>query len=81
MGSPMLLDLRVPGIDPHLTPFRWGLSSLWELEQWDPRIRVLGSWHFEDLMGEDLKVLADMFGMMLRPDGKIGRILIGGRRT
>lgn len=79
--SPMLLDLKVPGIDPRLTPFRWGLSSLCELERWDARIKVLSSWHFEDLLGEDLKALATMFGMMLRPEGKIGRILIGGRRS
>jgi O-methyltransferase involved in polyketide biosynthesis len=75
-GSPLHRKAKFPGIDPHLTPFKWAVSSIAELEEWDPRIRFDKEWFFRDLMGEGHDLLANLLGMMLRPDSKIGRVAI-----
>ncbi len=73
-GSPMHLRSTIPGIDPKLTPFKWGVSSIADLENWDSRIRFEEEWYFQDMMPAGRNVLADMLGLMLRPDAKVGRV-------
>ena len=75
--SPMCLRATCPGIDPALTPFRWGVSTLKELEAWDPRIRVVEEWFSEDFSQGSCKLFADMLGLMVRPDAKVGRVEFG----
>ncbi|MFC1834742.1 class I SAM-dependent methyltransferase [Thermodesulfobacteriota bacterium] len=67
-GSPMSLRAQMPGIDLQLTPFKWGVSSIAELENWDSRIGFEEEWFFQDMLPEGGNILADMFGLMLRPD-------------
>lgn len=74
--SSMLLKDEWPGIDQKATPFKWGVSSLKELETWDPRIRLEQEWYFRDLLGTDFSLLANLLGQMVRPDSKIGRLTI-----
>jgi len=74
--SPMLLEAEWPGIDQKVTPFKWGVSSLKEMERWDPRIRLDQQWYFQDFLDEGCNLFANLFGLMLRPDWKIGRLTI-----
>lgn len=74
--SPSLLGRKMPGIDPDLTPFRWGVYTLRDLEAWDSRIRIDEEWFFQNMASENRDIMAEMFGLMLRPDAKIGRIRI-----
>jgi methyltransferase (TIGR00027 family) len=79
-SSPMHLAAETPGIDKELTPFKWGVASIEELEKWDPRIRFEEEWFFQTMVPEGSNILADMLGVMLRPDAKVGRVRITSRR-
>jgi O-methyltransferase involved in polyketide biosynthesis len=78
--SPMTLGAEVPGIDPALTPFKWGVYTLKELETWDPRLRLEEEWHSQELMPASHDLFANMLGLMLRPEAKVGRIRITAAR-
>lgn len=72
----MLLEAEWRDIDQKVTPFKWGVSSLKELEGWSPRIGLEQEWYFQDFLDGKYDLFANLFGLTLLPDSKIGCLTI-----
>lgn len=78
--SPVYLKIKVPGIDPDLTPFKWGVSSFRELEKWHPAILLQNEWFFSHFMRNGYSLFARLSGLKLRSDAKLGSFKIRNNR-
>lgn len=74
--SAVFLDLRVPGIDPDSTPFKWGVSSFRELEQWHPAISLQKEWYFSHFLRGGYLLFARLSGLAPHSDAKAAHLKI-----
>lgn len=79
--SPIFLKMRVPGIDPGATPFRWGVSSFRELEAWHPAVSLRDEWYFSHYLRNGYSMFARLSGLKLKSDAKLAQFKIRDTRT